>query len=70
MAAQPDWEEAPVTTTTVGLFVGLILGLAAALGGFTEFFVVALFGIIGFVVAKIIDGEIDVSDYLGPKRRR
>jgi len=59
-----------VTTTTVGLFVGLILGLAAALGGFTDFLVVALFGIVGFVVAKILDGEIDLSDYIGPNRRR
>jgi hypothetical protein len=57
-------------TTTVGLFAGLILGLAAALGDFADFFVVALFGIIGFVVAKILDGEIDISDYIGPNRRR
>ena len=59
-----------MTTTTVGLFAGLILGLAAALGGFTDFLVVALFGIVGFVVAKVIEGEIDLSDYIGRDRRR
>jgi hypothetical protein len=59
-----------VNTTTVGVFVGLILGLAAVLGDFTDVFVVALFGIVGFVVAKILEGDIDITNYIGQNRRR
>lgn len=52
-------------TTTVGLFVGLILGLALALDGFGAMIIVAFLGAVGHVVAKVIEGEIDVSHYVG-----
>jgi hypothetical protein len=57
--------------TTVGLFTGLILGLALVLEGFGEMLVVAFFGAIGFVVMKIVQGELDVTQYLsgGSSRR-
>ena len=52
-------------TTTVGLFVGLILGLALALEGFGAMLVVAFMGALGHLVAKVIEGELDLSDYVG-----
>lgn len=52
-------------TTTVGLFVGLILGLALALEGFGAMLIVAFAGVVGHLVARVIEGEIDLSEYVG-----
>ncbi len=57
-------------TKLAGLVIGLALGLAIALGGFTEACVVALFGLGGWVVAKVVDGELDVQQYLDGRRQR
>ncbi len=57
-------------TKLAGLVVGLALGLAIALGGFTEACVVALFGLGGWVVAKVLDGELDVQQYLDSRKQR
>ena len=57
-------------TKLAGLLVGLTLGLAIALGGFTEACVVALFGLGGWVVAKVLDGELDVQQYLDGRKQR
>lgn len=56
--------------TTLGTIVGLILGLALAFGGFGQMLVVALFAVIGFVVAKVAAGELDLSPYLSGGRNR
>jgi hypothetical protein len=48
--------------TVTGLFVGLILGLALIVGNFGEMLIVALFGAIGFVIMKIVEGEIDLGE--------
>jgi hypothetical protein len=57
-------------TTTVGLFVGLILGLALALDGFGAMLVVAFVGALGYLTAKVLDGELDLSEYLGGPANR
>jgi len=63
-----------VRGTTVGLFTGLLLGLALVVGDFGDMLVVALFGAIGFVVARVLAGDLDLNDLLsrgrsgGPRR--
>ena len=58
-------------TTTIGLFVGLILGLALVLEGFGSMLVVAFVGALGYLTAKVLEGELDLSEYLGgPANRR
>lgn len=57
-------------TTTVGLFVGLILGLALVLEGFLAMLGVAFFGALGFLVMKVVEGEIDLTDYLGGRNKK
>lgn len=52
-------------STTVGLFVGLILGLALVLEGFGAMLVVGFLGVVGYLTPKVVDGEIDLSEYLG-----
>jgi len=54
-----------MSRTTTALFVGLILGLAAAFGSFGTFVIVLLFGAIGLVVGMICDGKLDVQALLG-----
>ena len=55
--------------TVVGLFVGLILGLAWALTDFAEMLGVALAGAVGFVVMKVVEGEIDLGELVDRTRR-
>jgi ABC-type sulfate transport system permease component len=53
-----------MTRTTLGIVIGLALGLALAFGSFGQMLIVALFTVIGLVVAKILDGDLDLSLYL------
>lgn len=57
-------------TTTVGLFAGLILGLALALEGFGAMLIVAFIGTLGYLVAKVLEGEFDLSEYVGAAGKR
>ena len=54
-----------MSRTTTALFVGLILGLAAAFGTFGSFVIVLLLGAIGLVIGMIIDGKIDIAALAG-----
>ena len=55
--------------SVIGLFVGLILGLMLELDGFGAMVVVALIGAIGFVVGKVLQGEIDLGELIDRTRR-
>jgi hypothetical protein len=57
-----------MTRTNMGIIVGLVLGLALVLGSFGDMLIVALFAVIGFVVAKVIEGDLDLSPYLTGRR--
>jgi hypothetical protein len=49
---------------------GLILGLALVFGNFGDMLIVALLGAIGYGIAKILDGEMDVAGWLSRGRNR
>ena len=51
--------------TIVGLFVGLLLGMALAFDGFGSMLIVAFCGAVGYVVMKVVQGESDRTPYLG-----
>ena len=55
--------------TVIGLFCGLLLGLAWVMGGFEGLVVTTALGIIGFVVGKVIAGEVDFNRYFGGSSR-
>ena len=55
-------------TTAMGIVIGLALGLAVAFGNFGDMLIVALFGVIGFVVAKVLAGDLDLGPYLSRRR--
>ncbi|MBV7411237.1 hypothetical protein ACUH9Y_03545 [Dermabacteraceae bacterium P13115] len=48
-------------TTHLALLVGLFLGAVLAFGSFTQFFLVAVFGVIGLAVGLAIEGRIDIQ---------
>ena len=55
--------------TVVGLFTGLLLGLAWVVAGFGAFLAVAALGALGFLVGKVVSGQLDLTPYLGGGRR-
>ena len=54
-----------MSTTVIGLFTGLLVGLGIAIDGFPGFLLLLVFGAIGVVVGKVMDGELDLSRILG-----
>ncbi len=56
--------------TALATITGLILGLALVFGNFGDMLIVALLGAIGFGVAKILDGDLDVTGWLSRGRSR
>lgn len=56
--------------STVGIFVGLLLGAVLVFKGFGAMLVVAFFGWLGYVAVKVSQGEIDLNRYLGGRTTR
>jgi len=50
-----------VTTSTVGLIAGLLLGIAAAAGGFPGFIIALVLGVVGYLVGGHYDGELNLG---------
>ncbi|KJK57287.1 MULTISPECIES: hypothetical protein [Actinomycetes] len=46
----------------IGLVVGMALGFAGYFGGFAAFLLVAVLGAVGFVVGRLLEGDIELSD--------
>jgi len=51
--------------TVVGLFTGLLLGLAWVVGGFDAFVGTAVLGVLGVLVGRVVAGQLDLTPYLG-----
>ena len=58
-----------MTTSTLGLIAGLLLGVAAAAGGLSGFVIALLLGIAGFLIGGQRDGEFDIAGLLKGLRR-
>jgi hypothetical protein len=56
--------------TALATVTGLILGLALVFGNFGDMLIVALLGAIGYVIAKVINGELDLQGWLSRSRYR
>ncbi|MEV4612130.1 hypothetical protein AB0K43_05930 [Kitasatospora sp. NPDC049258] len=46
----------------VGLLAGMALGFAGYFGGFAAFLLVGVLGVVGFVVGRVLEGDIDLGD--------
>ncbi|GAB6899363.1 DUF2273 domain-containing protein [Kineosporia succinea] len=58
-----------MATSTIGLLAGLLLGVAAATGGFWGFLIAVVLGVAGYLVGGQYDREFDLNQLL-PGRRR
>ncbi|MBN6038788.1 MULTISPECIES: hypothetical protein [Amycolatopsis] len=58
-----------MNATQTGILAGLVLGLAAS-QSFTAFLVTLAVGVIGLVVGRVLDGELDLGDMFGKGRDR
>ena len=58
-----------MTTSSLGLIAGLLLGIAAAAGGFTGFLIALILGVAGYVIGGQRDGELDLSTLLRGRGR-
>lgn len=54
--------------TFPGTVVGLALGFALAFGGLGQMLIVALFGGLGFAIARVLAGDLDLSGNLQGRR--
>jgi hypothetical protein len=54
--------------TALGTITGLILGLAVVFGSFGDMLVVALLGLIGYGVARVLNGDVDLAGWLSRAR--
>ena len=57
-----------MSNTVLGLFVGLVLGVAGAFGGVGAFLVVLVLGVIGFGIGRWLDGQLDLDGLTGRGR--
>ena len=57
-----------MTTSTIGLLAGILLGVAAAAGGLTGFLIALVLGIVGYLAGAQFDGEVDLSSLVGRRR--
>ncbi|MFK4222493.1 hypothetical protein [Streptomyces sp. NPDC019890] len=57
-----------MTSTQIGLLTGLVLGLAAAFGGFDAFLIVLVLGTVGLLVGRYLDGRLDLARLTGHDR--
>lgn len=58
------------SATFLGLAVGIALGFGLVFGGFDGFVIIAVFGLVGLIAGRVADGELDLTEYLGGRRRR
>jgi hypothetical protein len=54
-----------MSPSVVGLFTGLLLGIAWVISGFDAFVGTALLGAVGFLVGRVVAGQLDLTRYLG-----
>ncbi|MEV5127260.1 hypothetical protein AB0K49_31395 [Streptomyces decoyicus] len=50
-----------------GLLAGMALGFAGYFGGFGAFVLVAALGAVGFVVGRLLDGDLQPGEFFRPR---
>lgn len=58
-----------MSKTVIGLFVGLLLALAALVGGFWGLVLALVFGAVGVVVGLQLDGRLDLGAVIRSRGR-
>lgn len=58
-----------MSPSLIGLVVGIALGFAGAFGGWGAFVIVALLTGVGYLVGRMVQGDLDLSPYLTGRGR-
>ncbi len=58
-----------MTTSTLGLLAGILLGIAAAVGGFGGFLIALVLGVLGYLLGAHRDGELDLGALVRGRNR-
>jgi len=58
-----------MTTSTLGLLAGILLGIAAAAGGFGGFLIALVLGVLGYLLGAHRDDELDLGALLRGRNR-
>ncbi|MGW7436906.1 DUF2273 domain-containing protein [Streptomyces sp. NPDC054849] len=59
-----------MSAATTGLLAGMALGFAAFFGGFWAFLLVAVLGLVGLVVGRMVQGDLEMSDFTRSRNQR
>jgi uncharacterized membrane protein len=59
-----------MSTTQLGLIVGLTLGIVAAFGGFGAFVIAVILAAIGLGVGALLEGRVDLNALFNRDNRR
>ena len=59
-----------MNTSRIGALVGLLLGVIAVCVGVWQTIVVFVLGLLGLIIGRIIDGQLDVHDIFGKPSQR
>lgn len=54
--------------SSVGLITGLLLGVAAVIGGFSGFLLVLVLGLVGLAIGAQLDGNVDLPSLFRGRR--
>jgi uncharacterized membrane protein len=54
--------------SAIGLLAGLLLGIAAVVGGFFGFLLVLVMGILGLALGAQLDGDVDIPSLFRGRR--
>ncbi|MEV7423968.1 MULTISPECIES: hypothetical protein [unclassified Streptomyces] len=58
-----------MSMAVVGLLAGMALGFAGYFGGFGAFVLVAALGVVGFVIGRFVDGDLEPGDLFRTRDR-
>lgn len=59
-----------MTTTRFGTVVGLVIGVVWTFAGLPGALLTAALGAVGFLAALMVEGRVDVTEYLGHRHNR
>ncbi|MGW2744188.1 hypothetical protein [Streptomyces sp. NPDC001450] len=62
-----------MSMAVVGMIAGMALGFAGYFGGFGAFLLVAALGVVGFIVGRFLEGDLEPGDFFrtrGDRRDR
>lgn len=58
-----------MSMAVVGMVVGMALAFAGYFGGFGAFLLVAALGAVGFVVGRLLEGDLELGDFFRSRER-